>query len=150
MEASVRPQADAWAHGVRILGKISKRHPQSEFYGLGISLQFEWQYLQRTVPIVGIMMVPIEETLRETLVPTLFGGVEVDTDFRKTLGHSVNRGGLGITDPLPSEESVYDTSNSASGELVGTILGGTGLNYEGHRACIRRSTAGARKERYYS
>ena len=76
--------------------------------------------------------------------------MEVDTDFRKTLGHSVKRGGLGITDPRPSEESVYDTSNSDSGELVDSLLGVTGLNYEGHMACARRSTAGARKERDHS
>ena len=29
LEQWVKPQVEAWAHGVRVLGKISRRHPQS-------------------------------------------------------------------------------------------------------------------------
>ena len=29
LEAWVKPQVEAWAHGVRVLGKISRGHPQS-------------------------------------------------------------------------------------------------------------------------
>ena len=41
---------------------------------MGMSLQPEWQYLQRTVPGVGTLMGHIEEALREKLFPPLFGG----------------------------------------------------------------------------
>ena len=70
----VKPQVEAWAHGVRFLGKISRQHPQSAYSGLGVSLQLDWQYLQRTVPGVGTLMGPIEEALRDKLFPALFGG----------------------------------------------------------------------------
>ena len=46
-----------------------------------------------------------------------------------------------------SAEIAYNTSKADSGELVDSILGGTNLNYVGHRACICRASAGARKER---
>ena len=72
--AWVKPQVEAWAHRSRFIGKISQRHPQSTYAGLGILLQLEWQYLQRTVPGVGTLMVPIEEALREKFFPALFGG----------------------------------------------------------------------------
>ena len=62
-------------------------------------LQLNWQYLQRTVPGVGTLIGPIEEALREKLSPLLFGGEDVNSDFRKILGHSVKHGGLGIPDP---------------------------------------------------
>ena len=74
-----------------------------------MSLQSEWQYLQRTVPGVGTLMSPIEEALREKVFPLLFGGEEINTDFRKILGHSVKHGGLGIPDPRQSAESAYNT-----------------------------------------
>ena len=45
LDASVKPQVEAWAHGIKVLGKISLRHPQSAYAGLGVSLQLEWQYL---------------------------------------------------------------------------------------------------------
>ena len=63
LEEWVKPQVVAWAHGVRVLAKIARQHPQSAYVGLGMSLQSEWKYLQRTVPGVGTLMGPIEETL---------------------------------------------------------------------------------------
>ena len=73
-------------------------------------------------------MVPIEEVLREKFFPALFGGEEINTNFRKILGYSVKHGGLGIPDPQMSSESAYNTSKAASGELVDSLLGGSALN----------------------
>ena len=61
-------------------------------------LQLEWQYLQSTVPGVGTLMGPIEEALRKTFFPALYGGEEINADFWKVLGHSVNHGGLSKLD----------------------------------------------------
>ena len=44
-------------------------------------------------------MGPIEEALREKLFPALFGGEEINANFRKILGHSDNHDGLGILEP---------------------------------------------------
>ena len=65
---------ESWAHGVRVLGKIDQRHPQSSYASLGMSLQLERQYLQRTVSRVDTLIGPIEEALREKFFPALFGG----------------------------------------------------------------------------
>ena len=92
-------------------------------------------------------MGPIEEVLRDKFSHALFGGKEINTDFRKILGHSVKYGGLGIPDPWMSAESAYNTSKASSGELVDSLLGGSALKYVGHRACIRRSSLAARRER---
>ena len=43
LEAWVKPQVEAWAHGVKVLVKIFRRHPQSAYAGLGMLLQSEWQ-----------------------------------------------------------------------------------------------------------
>ena len=97
-------------------------------------MQFEWQYLQWTVPVFGTLIGPIEEALREKFFPVLFGGEEINTDFRKILGHSVKNCGLDIPDPRLSAESAYNNSKAASVELVDLLLRGTALNYVGHRA----------------
>ena len=119
---------EVWAHRVSVLGKIYRRHPQSDYTGLGMSLQLEWQYLQRTVPGVGTLMGNIEEALREKFFHALFGAEEINNDFWKILGHSVKHGGIGITDPRFSADSAYNTSKSDSGELVDSLLGGSVLN----------------------
>ena len=145
LEAWIKTQVEAWAHRVRDLSKIDRRHPQSAYAGLGMLLQYEWQYLQRTDLGVSTLMGLIEEALREKFFPSLFGGEEITSDFRKILGDIVKHGGLGILDPRLSAESAYNNYKAASRELVDSILGGSVLNYVGHRACIRKASQTARK-----
>ena len=109
-----KPQVEAWSHGVKVLAEIARWHPQSAYTVLGMLLQLEWYYLQRTVPGVGTLMGPIEEALREKFFPSLFRGKEITADFRKILGHCVKHGGLGIPDSLFSAESAYNTSKADS------------------------------------
>ena len=78
----MKPQVEAWSHRVRVLGKISRRHPQSDYTVLVMSLQLKWQYLQRTDASFGTLMGTIEEAIREKLFPALFRGEDIDTDFR--------------------------------------------------------------------
>ena len=97
-----------------------------------------------TVPGVGTLMGPIEKALREKIFPALFGGEEINADFRKILGHSVKHSGLGIPDLRLSEESSYNTSTAASGELIDSLLGGSAHNCIGHRACAHKANLAAR------
>ena len=39
LEVWVKHQVEAWAHGVRVLANISRRHPQLAYTGLGMLLQ---------------------------------------------------------------------------------------------------------------
>ena len=144
LEEWVKPKVEEWAHGVRVLGKISRRHPQPAYAGLVMLLQLEWKYLKRTFPGVGTMMGPIEEALRDNPPPSLFRGEDITANFLQILGHSVKHGGLGITDFRLSAESAYNTSKEASRELVDSILGGSVLKYVGHRACVRTASQTAR------
>ena len=95
-------------------------------------------------------MDPIEDALREDFFPVLFGGEEVNTYLRQILGHSVNRGGLGIPDPRLLVERAYNTSKSASEVLIGSLLGGTDLNYVSNKGCVRRASADGQKQREFS
>ena len=99
LEAWVRPKVEAWDHRLRTLAKISKRYPQSAYAGLGMSLQIECLYPQRTIHGVGTLMGPIKDALREAFFPVLFGGEEVSPNLREILGHSVKLSGLGILYP---------------------------------------------------
>ena len=90
-------------------------------------------------------MGPIEEALREKFFPALFGREEINADFQKILCHNVNHGGLDIPYPRLSAECAYNISKAASGGLVESLLGGTALNYVGHRACVRKASQTARR-----
>ena len=53
---------------------MSKQYPHSEYAGLGMLIHIEWQYLQIIVTEVGFLMGPIEDALREALLPEIFTG----------------------------------------------------------------------------
>ena len=74
LEVWVKPQVEAWSHGVRVLDKISRQQPQSAYSCLVMLLQSEWQYLQSTVPGVGTLMGTIEEAIGEKFPPRYSGG----------------------------------------------------------------------------
>ena len=64
-------------------------------------------------------MVLIKEAPRETFFHALLGGDEIDENFQKILGHSVNNRGLYIMDPWWTEDHAYITPKGNYGELVG-------------------------------
>ena len=74
------------------------------------------------------------------MFPLAIWGEEIDADFRKILSHDVKHGSLGIPDPQQSAESAYNNSKAASREMVDSLLGGSVLNYVGHRACVRKAS----------
>ena len=94
-------------------------------------------------------MGPIEEALREKFSPALFGGEEINANFRKILSHSVKHGGLGIPDPQLLEESAYNTSKAASREVLDSLLGGSDLNWVGHRACVHKASLATRRAKMH-
>ena len=79
-----------------------------------MSLKLKWQYLKRTVPGVGSLVVPIEDALREAFFPALYGGGEVSADLREILGHSIKHRDLCIPESRLLEERAYNTSIAAS------------------------------------
>ena len=56
-------------------------------------------------------------------------------------------GGLGILDPGLPVERTYNISKVARKVLVGSLIGGTNLNYVAHKGCIRRASDDGRKQR---
>ena len=70
----MRPSLEAWDHRVRTLAKIVKHHTHSAYSGLGLSIQLEWQYLQRNVLGVVTCTGPIKEALIATFLHALLGG----------------------------------------------------------------------------
>ena len=112
-------------------------------------IYLKWQYLQSTVPGVGTVMDPIEDALTEAFFLRFFGGEEVSAYLREILGHSMKRGVLCIPDLRLLAERAYRTSKADSEVIVGSLLGGSDLNYIVHKGCERRVSADWWKQREF-
>ena len=83
---------------------------------------------------------------KRVLLPCTFGGEDISANLRDILGHSTKCGGQDIPDPRLSVKCAYNTTKSASDVLVGSLLGGTNLNYIAHKGCAHRASANVHKQ----
>ena len=62
-----------WTYAVERLALVAGKHPQSAYAGFTISLQAEWQYVQRVVPGTAEFFAPVEAAIRTLFIPALLG-----------------------------------------------------------------------------
>lgn len=119
--AWLAPQIENWAYAVDVLADISRKYPQSAYYGLVASLQQEWQHVCRVVPEVGAYFGPVEDALKRFCCTLLDTTLDDQGDFRKLLSHKVKQAGLGIMDPTESAAHAFEVSERACTMLANAI-----------------------------
>jgi hypothetical protein len=112
------PQLQEWVRGVESLVKVARPHPQTAYAGLTLlgsltlSLQQEWQYLQRVIPNCGEAFEPVEEAIRMVFLPALLQATEEECQ-RELTSLSVCQAGLGLPDPTLSAQSSWRNRDGA-------------------------------------
>ena len=59
--------------GVKLLVAFSRVFPQTNYAGLKMSLQKEWQFVPHVTPSVGHVFNPLEAAFRDCFLPALIG-----------------------------------------------------------------------------
>jgi hypothetical protein len=140
------PKIQQWVEGVETLARVAQRHPQTAYAGLAMSLQQEWQYLQRVVPDCGPSFQPVEEAIRVAFLPALLGGAEDETQ-RELTSLSVRRAGLGLPDPTQTAAGCFAASVACTKVLARSLVTGATLSshvHSRHAAAERRKAKKAR------
>ena len=100
-----------------VLQKIAVTQPHAAFSALTHGLMSKWTYLSRTIPDIGPLLKPLDDTLRSTLLPALTGRPP-PSDLECTLFALPARlGGIGIG--IPSRNAAQELHSSI---LVISIL----------------------------
>ena len=76
----------------------------------------------RTVPNIGHLFEPLENAIKEKLIPALAGGHSPSTRDREILALPPRLGGLGIPNPRGSAESEYQNSKKLTAKLTSLIV----------------------------
>jgi hypothetical protein len=142
------PKIQQWVKGVESLAKVARRYPQTAYAGLAMSLQQEWQYLQRVIPDCGEAFEPIEEAIRMVFLPALLQATAAETQ-RELTTLSVRQAGLGLPDPTLSAPDCFAASEASTELLAQSLREGTALDanmHVKHAGEQRRSARKARQE----
>ena len=120
-EEFVKIKVDKWVKDVEELAIIAEDEPQSVLSAFNIAVVHRWTYLQRTVEGISDYFEPLEDALRNKLIPALVGR-QVSDDERIMLGLPYRFGGLGIQNPVETADHEYKTSVAVTKNLTQLII----------------------------
>ena len=117
----VSEKVSKWIKDITELANISMEEPQAAYSAYTKSICHRWVFVQRTVPGISDLFIPLEECIRQVLIPAIVGR-KVSDDERKILSLPVRLGGLGISNPVETADREYDASCFITEDLSSLIL----------------------------
>ena len=118
VECMIGKKIDAWCRKVKVLAGIGLTQPQSAYCGFTHGLFGEWTYLFRTCEFSESLLQPLEDCMRQLLIPALIGRDAVSDLERVLLSLPTRCGGMGLHNPL----SLYNSQRTASRTIIQPLV----------------------------
>ena len=111
-----------WVDEVHLLSEIASSQPHAAYCALTHSLLSKWTYLQRTIPGISHLFLPLENAIRHQLLPNITGKDAFSDKERELFALPTRLGGLGITNLTTSADDCYNNSKKITAPLIQLIL----------------------------
>lgn len=72
-EKYVMEKVNGWIRDIKQLTSYGKDDPQLAYVAYAKGLCHRWKYVQRTIPEVGHLFEPLEDAIRDILIPAIVG-----------------------------------------------------------------------------
>ena len=119
-EIYVRKKVENWVRDTEQLAEIAKDEPQIAFSAFTKALCMRWCFVQRTVSGISHLFQPLEDCIRETMIPAIVGRRVSDIE-RRIMALPVRLGGIGILNPVETADIEYQTSIEITADLKNII-----------------------------
>ena len=119
-ETYVMKKVNNWIRDVEQLSKFAKDEPQVGLSAFTKALCMRWCFVQRTIADIGHLFQPLEDVIRETLIPAIVGRKVSDVE-RRLLALPVRFGGIGILNPVETSKWEFNTSLKITANLKSLI-----------------------------
>ncbi|KAL7463415.1 hypothetical protein ACHAXS_003796, partial [Conticribra weissflogii] len=118
----IKPQIQEWVSAIQDLSLAAVKYPQATYSVFTHCLQNQWSHLCRTTPNIGPFLSPIEQSIKNSLLPALFHLDNIDDSLREVISHPIKLAGLNILNPTIQAGFSYDTSLLTTESLVDCLL----------------------------
>ena len=122
VERYIQQKVSAWIHEVDRLSSITITQPHAAYAAFSHGLSSKWTYLARTIPDCEDLFKPLEEAIRQRLLPSLTGQNAFNDTDRDLMALPARLGGLDITDPSRQTSPQHIASVKITAPLVTLIL----------------------------
>ena len=109
-QSYVQQKVSAWIREVEHLSSIAASQPHAAYAAFTHGEISKWTYLSRTIPDIGDLLKPLEDTIRQRFLPALTGQNAFNDTERDLMALPVRLGGLGITNPSRQTSTHYEAS----------------------------------------
>ena len=116
----INGKINEWIKDVEQLSRFAKEEPQLAYSAYTKAISMRWCFVQRTIPNSKDYFIPLEETIREELIPAIVGRKVTDLE-RKLISLPVRLGGLGINNPTLSADVEFHNSSFVTQNLTALI-----------------------------
>ena len=94
----VQSKVQEWNDELVRLSEIAKSEPHAAYTAFTFGMKHKWTYTQRTIPDISELLIPLENTIRNSFIPALINRQCTDHE-RDLLTLPPRMGGLGIVNP---------------------------------------------------
>ena len=99
------------------LSRIATYQPHAAYSAFTHGVSQKWTYLSRVIPGINDQLQPVEDAIRQHLLPALTGRSSFNDNERALLSLPPRLGGLGIGNAVANVVSVFEASTKVSGPL---------------------------------
>ena len=124
-EDFVNNLVEAWVKQISVLSKIAKIDPHSAYTAYTHGLRHKYTYVMRTIPNAGNLLQPLENAIRNQLIPTLTEQHQISEIERSLIALPVKLGGLGIPNPCKDAQHEFENSIHLTKNLTDAIINQT-------------------------
>ena len=133
-EEFVREKVKTWKNELDTLSQFAKTEPHAAFSAFIHGLKGQWTYLLRTIEEITPLLQPLEESIRQSLLPALTGKSGITDTERELLALPAHLGGLGLVNPTTMSEE-HASSLHLTAPLTDIIAAQSGpTNHQIHLA----------------
>ena len=104
------------------LSKSGETEPHAAYAAFTHGWKHKWTYLSRTIADIGKLMRPLENCIRYSFIPAITNGHKCNNEERIILTLPPRLGGLGIPNPVTSDDPEYNNSLKVTTALAERII----------------------------
>ena len=125
----VEEKVQNWVNDITSLAEIANTEPHAAYYGFINGVSKRWTYVMRTTNGISDLFLPLEEAIKNILIPSLIGRTLTPLE-RRIFSLPAKYGGMGILNPVEIAETEYAASLNIT-RILATAIKDQSISFEG-------------------
>ena len=113
---------EEWVSQINALAEIANFEPHAAYTAFTSGIRHKYTVYLRTIPGISSMLQPLEDAIRNVLIPVLTDGRVVTDDERVLLSLPARLGGMGLISPTQMADQEYQFSKEVTSVLTEAII----------------------------